>query len=532
MKLKSIKIKNFRGYADTTRVEFENLTAFVGKNDVGKSTILEALDIFFNDGKGNVKIDSEDVNKQCKKDNNLETVIAVSFVNLPNEIDIDSGNKTTLQAEYLLNSNNEFEIIKKYKNGGKAKVYIKAKHPTNSDCCDLLKKKNSDLKKIVENLKLTNCDKNKNASMRIAIWNHYRNDLDLKEIEIDVEQKEGEIKSLWEKIQIYLPIYSLFKSDRSNSDEDAEIQDPLTITVKQMLRKTEFLEKLNSISEQVKEELKKVSDRTLTKIREMNPEIAKTLHPKFPDQLKWETVFKDVSITGDNDIQVNKRGSGVKRLILLNFFIAEVENKKNTDISTNIIYAIEEPETSQHIEHQNKMIETLKSLVRTDNTQIILTTHSSNIVKQLDFNNLRMIIKSDTNLTKITNIDKKILNYPSLNEVNYFAFNEPSIEFHNELYGYLQNNAIDTDSKNCSLSEFDNWLCTKYTYDKSMIWIKIEKNGNKTPINVTPQTYIRNFIHHPENKENRQYNLEQFKQSIEKMINTIKGLNNDNTTEN
>ena len=48
MRLKQIKINNFRGYKDETIVDFDNLTAFIGKNDVGKSTILEALEIFFN----------------------------------------------------------------------------------------------------------------------------------------------------------------------------------------------------------------------------------------------------------------------------------------------------------------------------------------------------------------------------------------------------------------------------------------------------------------------------------------------------
>lgn len=46
MKIKSMKVKNFRGYSDETIVNFDDLTVIVGKNDVGKSTILEALDIF------------------------------------------------------------------------------------------------------------------------------------------------------------------------------------------------------------------------------------------------------------------------------------------------------------------------------------------------------------------------------------------------------------------------------------------------------------------------------------------------------
>ena len=52
MKIKSIKLRNFRGYKEEVLIEFCNLTAFVGKNDIGKSSILEALDIFFNKSSG------------------------------------------------------------------------------------------------------------------------------------------------------------------------------------------------------------------------------------------------------------------------------------------------------------------------------------------------------------------------------------------------------------------------------------------------------------------------------------------------
>ena len=66
MKIKNVAIKNFRGYSDEINSDFEDLTAFVGKNDIGKSTILEALDMFFNDGKGVTKLDKADLNVESK----------------------------------------------------------------------------------------------------------------------------------------------------------------------------------------------------------------------------------------------------------------------------------------------------------------------------------------------------------------------------------------------------------------------------------------------------------------------------------
>lgn len=51
MRIKSVSITNFRSYNGEIKVDFQNFTAIVGKNDIGKSTILEALYIFFHNGK-------------------------------------------------------------------------------------------------------------------------------------------------------------------------------------------------------------------------------------------------------------------------------------------------------------------------------------------------------------------------------------------------------------------------------------------------------------------------------------------------
>ena len=46
MKIKQVKISNFRSYKKEVIINFNDLNIFVGKNDIRKSTILEALDIF------------------------------------------------------------------------------------------------------------------------------------------------------------------------------------------------------------------------------------------------------------------------------------------------------------------------------------------------------------------------------------------------------------------------------------------------------------------------------------------------------
>lgn len=510
MRIKTIKIKNFRSYKDEVEIEFGDLTAFVGKNDIGKSTVLEALDIFFNDSKGVIKLDKDDINKKALEAGDNEIVISICFEELPTTIVIDSTNKTKLSDEYLLNSNGHLEIIKKYPNAGKEKVFIKANHPTNSDCKDLLLKKVGDLQKIIKDKSISCIDSTKNAVMRTAIWNHYSTDLRLSEIEIDITKGEA-TKSIWEQLKSYLLLYSLFQSDRKNSDGDNEVQDPLKEAVKQILNNSGLKTKFSEIATEVEKKLKEVSDRTLEKLKEMNPEIADSLNPVIPtaESLKWADVFKNVSITGDENIPINKRGSGVKRLILLNFFRAEAERRKTAEKIPSIIYAIEEPETSQHTENQKKLIKAFLELSNNPNTQVIITTHSASLVKELEFQHLRLI-KSDSAIKTIEKVLPNILPFPSLNEVNYLAFSEVTEEYHNELYGYI---------------ELENEMTNYRNRKTTMPYNRIKRDGvTIVTENVILTDYIRHQIHHPENTNNTRYTFAELNDSISLMRTFIQTL--------
>lgn len=498
MKIAKIKIENFRGYKNEIVIDFSDLTVFVGKNDVGKSTVLEALDIFFNENKGVIKIEKDDINKFNRDAGNNEVKISVLFNDLPSSLTLDATNPTTLEGEYLLNNEGLLEVIKKYPNAGKEKVFIKANHPTNPACKNLLLKKNSELKAILGDIECE--DKTKNAIIRKAIWNNFEDDLQLRDIEIDVTKEDA--KNIWEQLKNYMPLFALFQSDRKNSDGDSEVQDPLKEAVKQILNNDEIQNKFSEIAIEVERKLKEVADRTLEKLREMNEDVANSLNPVIPtaDKLKWTDVFKNVSISGDEDIPINKRGSGIKRLVLLNFFRAEAERRKEERNVPNIIYAIEEPETSQHPEHQRKLIEAFKELANTDNTQIILTTHSPAIVKLLDFEDLKLIKKVENDI-EVVNIERNDLPYPSLNEVNFLAFGEADEEYHNELYGFIESEG--------KLNEYKNGKQT-------MIYQRM-RQGQVVEEQKVLSEFIRHQIHHPENTLNDRFTMEQLQTSIRMM---------------
>ncbi|MBS3964266.1 MAG: ATP-binding protein [Methylomonas sp.] len=271
MQLDQVIIENFRSYKNRITVDINDLTVFVGKNDIGKSTILEALDIFFNEGKGSIKIDKDDVNKQAILEGNTDIIIGAVFSNLPASLTIDTTNSTTLTDEYLLNKEDKLEIIKKFPNAGKEKVFVKANHPMNPNCSDLLLKKISELKKLLTDEILCE-DKTRSAIIRKAIWDHYSDNLDLQEIEIELGKLDE--KNIWDQLKTYLPLYALFQSDRKNSDGDNEIQDPMKLAVQEILKDQSLTDSLNQVAQKVEEKLQEVAGNTLEKLKEMNPEVA------------------------------------------------------------------------------------------------------------------------------------------------------------------------------------------------------------------------------------------------------------------
>ena len=209
-----------------------------------------------------------------------------------------------------------------------------------------------------------------------------------------------------------------------------------------------------------------------------------------------------MSITGDNDIPINKRGSGVKRLILLNFFRAEAERRLAENIETGIIYAIEEPETSQHFENQKKLIDALITLSQIANTQVVLTTHSGIIVKKLSFDNLRLVLNDQDGNKYVSSLQPNILVYPSLNEVNYTAFGEITEEYHDELYGCIMEN---------------DWLHDYENGKPQIPYIRLFEDGRTRSETRTVTKYIRDKMHHPENTYNNRYTYQMLADSINDM---------------
>lgn len=387
MKLRRIIIEGFRGYADRVEISVEDLTAIVGKNDAGKSTILEALEIFFNGSA--VKIDSDDACKANGVDAK-QVRIGCVFDELPPTLVLDSSSETTLAQEELLNANGELEIHKVYNcslKTPKAALFAIVRQQLRDDGTSLLSLKNTPLKTLAKDLSLTVADTKKNPLLREAI----RGTLTSGPTDVELSMDDDNCAAIMKSIESYLPIFALFQSDRPSTDADSEVQNPVKLAIEEAVKQAEV--DLKKAEAQVTLQIRKVLDRTLEKLKDIDPDLAKELQPRI-DPPSWKNAFK-VKLDSDNGVPLNKRGSGVRRLILLSFFRAEAERRRMEKDAPSVIYAIEEPETSQHPNNQHMLMEAFRDLTEAGTVQVLFTTHVPGLAGTVPIGSIRFVTNSE-----------------------------------------------------------------------------------------------------------------------------------------
>lgn len=413
MELVKIKLENFRAYEDIEINFSKGLQMFVGKNDIGKSTIFEALDIFFNDKDASVKISVDDLNVKAKRNNNLKVSISCCFSIQERDKFYVETIAVNLQDEHLLNSDGNLEVIKEWDfaagNNPKFVSYL--------SCClpdyipsEILTAKQADLKKKVKELGIEKDVKlTENSSMRIGIFEALKTENPTYSVvKIPTKNMLSE-KDILENISKSFPDYYLFKADRKNSTSDDEIQNPMSIAVKRAFETDEVQSKIQEIEKIIKDQLNQVNNATIEKLENLNIDYGSQLVAKI--STNWASAVKNDIIDG-NDIPINKRGSGIRRLLLLSYLMVEAEKKSFDKSKRNIIFAIEEPETALHPYMQKKFISQLFELSKTNRYefgdeaptnadelnryQVFITTHLPNFVSYAQKDQIIYLHKTQT----------------------------------------------------------------------------------------------------------------------------------------
>lgn len=220
------------------------------------------------------------------------------------------------------------------------------------------------------------------------------------------------------------------------------------------------------------------------------------------------------------DISINNLSTGEKQIVFRGAHLL-----KNSKAIEGGFVLIDEPELSMHPKWQEKILQYYRNLF-TENVkqkvQMIFATHSEYVLKEaLNHKDDVLILALKDNNGTITASPMKLpLALPTITsaEINYRIFDIASIDYHIQLYGYLQ-----TKEKKGRPSECDTFIEGTQEYKSNMSKYSVAVLGLKVPQDRNDKTlpaYIRNAIDHPDS--GRVYSEEQLRDSIELLIKLCK----------
>lgn len=431
MKIKTVKITGFRLLNDFTIDLEDNLSLIIGKNNTGKTSFLTVLDKFLNGSKNSWDIDDFNLDLQNKIKNACITKISDSDYEpfkiqlklyleyLPTDssknysaliMDLDADNYIyIISFEYALSYKNYvklFEDFHEYK-----------QHFNDADVIEFLKKNITNYFEIFKKVLESGNEDNFNT--------------------ID--------GSVIEKI-INLQFISA-KRDVANSDSDAKPQKTLSKLSSKYyeVKPKQEITEITPIQEQLRQTDKSLSEKYKHFFQPIYESFKKFVTNGSEVPLEILSNIQEASLLKENtSVKYNHNGyllpEDYNGLGYLNLFAIifdihikldefkkiNYENREPADI--NILF-IEEPEAHTHPQMQyifiNNIKQMLQEAVKTNNgsninLQTIISTHSSHIASQSDFNDIKYFMRMDDNNVIAKNLSEL--------EKQYLANDESSKE--------------------------------------------------------------------------------------------------------
>lgn len=396
MQIYSLTIEGFRKHLKT-KVIFSDSTFLIGENNVGKSSILYALDYLLG-ASTNIPIDEfyalEDSGERKVVDN---IVFTAEFRRIPKEANSWRGFKGRL-LQYEPDKNDpldtglKFIYRKTYPKGGKVKIEtfenpksLKSEFENCTRIQDFLNaglsedQLTDDIKKIKYDKKLTVKEK--------ALFNVIEEIFDIDDSrECWVENPGGIPQNVLSKLPKYLLIPAQ-DSEGEISGTSGTLQKTLNELFNEVREKSENYklaqEYLNKLAKELdpsdeSTEISKMIGEINGIISDVFPHTGITAEANLSDADKVIKPAFDIQMNSNVSTPSNLQGTGLIRstVFALLRYKALRDNKKDTMQGRQLIIGFEEPEIYLHPNAISKMRDTIYSLAESGNNQIVCTTHS------------------------------------------------------------------------------------------------------------------------------------------------------------
>ncbi|WP_243300483.1 ATP-dependent nuclease [Bacillus litorisediminis] len=365
MKLSRIEVKNYKSISHIV-ANIDDLTAIVGKNNYGKSALLDAIQCFY----GDKSINDDDFH--MGKEENIE--ISLLFTDIVNE-DIERYfnyksmyNKTMLKI--MENDGNDALKERELRKLDEKRLQ-KFDETTKKFCLDL-EQHDSILIKFIKPKRGNSIYKLSNDTT-VA-----KNDFCIKVISAirtpDKETTAGTKSNMKELISLL--------------QEQQEVEN--YIKLPNSRDKLTYGEIKALISTNEEEQCRNLSTDLTTHFQEAISTDTLSVKVKIEEGFKFDFKYKTVLIDRDmphKEIDILSCGTGLQSMMILSILQTYIKMMNDS----NLILLIEEPEVYLHPSLQRKMINTLVKIGKKN--QVLLTTHSPIIISKIDQQNIHCINK-------------------------------------------------------------------------------------------------------------------------------------------
>ncbi|MGP5931356.1 ATP-dependent nuclease [Corynebacterium glyciniphilum] len=230
---------------------------------------------------------------------------------------------------------------------------------------------------------------------------------------------------------------------------------------------------------------------------------------------------------GAGETPIGGKGTGMQRAVALGLIqlYARSAALEDTDKTTPLLLMLDEPETWLHPSAQLRLGDALNKIGEKE--QVFIVTHSPYLIRT--FNAEKHLLTVLTGKGNDRCIDSSTTfgifgeGEPTWGEINYRAFGVYSVEFHNELFGRVQRHleALKDNGKAASVNEIDEFLKNNGV-PADRVWIR---TPSQKSFEATLPMFVRNSIHHPENDANPPVSDEDLHESIEHLVRVVESIN-------
>lgn len=398
MKIQSVSIKNFRTLNDVT-IPFDSVTTFIGPNGTGKSTVLRALDWFFNGKPGSL------TEKDCSFGAiEVDIEVRVTFADLT-EKDRDALGKyapegiTTFTA-WKRRSPDGSDVL-----SANAKGFPDFSNIKSANTVSVKKELYASLRRDRPELQLPSASTGPAIDQNLMMWEASNIDQ-----LVDVDEalqtnffgfnSSGKMSGLFDFVLVTADLRASEESldgkssiigrilersvDRTAADEEiAQIVEE-SRTQQQKVYEEKFKDQLTSITEQLNDVVASYS-----------PGRSVTVSPADVELKAPKTTFEVAVLDGTTETAVERQGHGFQRTILISA-LQLLAQSGAASAEGVICLAIEEPELFQHPIQAQAFAKVLRSLAEDENKRIQVTyaTHSPYFLEARHFDQVRRLTRS------------------------------------------------------------------------------------------------------------------------------------------